>query len=256
MQIHIYKSYFQLSQAAAWIIATALRAKPAMKLGLATGSTPLGLYAELVRLHNQEHLSFAEASSFNLDEYVGLPADSSQSYRSYMQRLLFAHIDMPAERCFIPDSDAADPAAEAARYAAALRQVSPLDIQVLGIGLNGHIGFNEPGSAWDSRTRVLDLAESTREANARFFDGSIDSVPRRAITMGIADIMEARQVLLLARGADKAEIIAAALSGPRSEQVPASVLQEHNDLIVLLDEEASRSLAENDPNIQRHQEND
>ena len=239
MQMRFFDDAESLACAAAQIVSTVLRENPQAKLGLPTGSTPLGLYAELARLHAEENLSFAEATAFNLDEYVGLSATSPQSYQYFMEENLFKHIDLPLESRYIPSGTAEDPVAEAARYEALLAEHGPLDLLILGIGTNGHIGFNEPGSSWDSICRVVDLAEETISSNARFFTGEGETVPSKAITMGITNIMSAKKIILMAMGKSKAECIKAALSYEPTEAIPASVLQKHENLVVLLDDDAA-----------------
>lgn len=226
--------------AADWLCAR-LERPGEVVLGLATGSSPVGLYRELVRRYREGAISFARARTFNLDEYVGLGADHPQSYARFMRERLFDHVDMDLERAHIPDGKAADPEAEARRYEALLQRFGPIDAQILGIGTNGHIGFNEPGTPFSARTHVVTLAEETRRSNARFF-ASIDEVPRQAITMGIANILEAREILLLARGEAKAEALAKAFCEPPTPAVPASALQNHSSVTLLLDRAAAKGL--------------
>ncbi|MQT11797.1 glucosamine-6-phosphate deaminase [Segnochrobactrum spirostomi] len=214
---------------------------PSSVLGLATGGTVEPLYAALITRHRAGGVSFAHASSFNLDEYVGLSPDHPASYRATMRRLLFDHVDIDAARTFLPHGAAADLDAEATAYEAAIRAAGGIDLQLLGIGSNGHIGFNEPGSPLASRTRVVALTEETRTANSRFF-GPGETVPTEAITMGIATILEARRILMLATGTAKAEAIAAALHGPVGDACPASALQLHGAVTVLADRAAAARL--------------
>ena len=215
-----------------------LKRKPNAILGGATGSTPLGLYAELVRLNRAGEISFREASSFNLDEYVGLDGSHDQSYRYFMDHNLFDHIDIDKARTRVPSGiDVSDPAAYDKEIAAA----GGVDLQLLGIGNNGHIGFNEPGTPFGSLTHIVELTESTREANKRFFQ-SIDQVPTHAVTMGVKTVMQARSIILLAIGPAKAPIMKEMLQGPVTEQVPASVLQLHPDVTVYMDYEAAKLL--------------
>jgi glucosamine-6-phosphate deaminase len=210
-------------------------------LGLATGSTPVRLYRELARMHREDGLDFSGVTTFNLDEYAGLPGDHPQSYRAFMWEHLFQHINVPREQVHIPDGMAADVPAECARYEEAIRAAGGIDLQVLGIGTEGHIGFNEKSSSLASRTRIKTLTERTRTDNARFF-GSADEVPMHVITMGVGTIMEARQVLLLAFGENKARAIADAVEGPITAMNPASMLQMHPVAKVLLDEAAATEL--------------
>ena len=215
-----------------------LKRKPNAILGGATGSTPLGLYAELVRLNKAGEISFKEASSFNLDEYVGLDGAHDQSYRYFMDHNLFDHIDIDKSRTRVPSGiDISDPAA----YDKEIQAAGGVDLQLLGIGNNGHIGFNEPGTPFGSLTHIVELTESTREANKRFF-ASIDEVPTHAVTMGIKTVMQARSIILMAIGSAKAPIMKEMLQGPVTEKVPASVLQLHPDVTVYMDYEAAKLL--------------
>lgn len=216
--------------------------RPAV-LGLATGRTPLPFYAELIRLHREEGLSFKQVITFNLDEYLGLREGHPESYRAFMQRELFNHIDLPAENVHIPDGGLihAEIPAHCAAYERAIREAGGIDFQLLGIGRTGHIGFNEPGSPRNSRTRVVELDELTRrDAEAAF--GGIRQVPKQAISMGCGTILEARRIALLAWGEAKAEIVKTALRGPLTDQVSASFLQEHSDAAFYLDEGAASAL--------------
>ena len=215
-----------------------LKRKPNAILGGATGSTPLGLYAELVRLNRAGEITFKDASSFNLDEYVGLDGSHNQSYRYFMDHNLFDHIDIDKSRTRVPSGiDTSDPAAYDKEIAAA----GGVDLQLLGIGNNGHIGFNEPGTPFGSLTHIVELTESTREANKRFF-ASIDEVPTHAVTMGVKTVMQARSIILMAIGPAKAPIMKEMLQGPVTEKVPASVLQLHPDVTVYMDYEAAKLL--------------
>ena len=215
-----------------------LKRKPNAILGGATGSTPLGLYAELVRLNKAGEITFKDASSFNLDEYVGLDGTHDQSYRYFMDHNLFDHIDIDKSRTRVPSGiDTSDPAAYDKEIAAA----GGVDLQLLGIGNNGHIGFNEPGTPFGSLTHIVELTESTREANKRFFK-SIDEVPTHAVTMGVKTVMQARSIILMAIGPAKAPIMKEMLQGPVTEKVPASVLQLHPDVTVYMDFEAAKML--------------
>jgi glucosamine-6-phosphate deaminase len=210
-------------------------------LGLATGSTPLPLYAELIRLHREEGLSFRSVITFNLDEYEGLGPDHAQSYRFFMGANLFGHLDIPKSAIHIPDGRAADASRECAAYEAAIRAAGGIDLQVLGIGRTGHIGFNEPPSAADSRTRWVHLDEVTRKDNSVFF-GDLAQVPHGALTMGVATILEARRVALLAFGESKAAIVARAVKETPSAVCPATWLQQHPDCTFHLDAAAAKSL--------------
>lgn len=241
MNILKFNSDEDFVQTGANLIASLLQSNPKAVLGLATGSSPVGVYAKLVEMHQKGLVSFSKATSFNLDEYIGLPVDHLQSYRSFMNEQLFNHIDIDPGQTHIPNGNAADMEAECLAYDKMLEENGPVDLQILGIGSNGHIGFNEPDANLSSKTHVVDLLEDTREANARFFD-SLDDVPRQAITMGIGGILKARQILLLVRGAGKAEAIRNAVEGPITTQCPASLLQSHPNVIVLVDEGAGKWL--------------
>lgn len=223
-------------------LAQAVNKKPDSVLGLATGGTMTRVYEELVALYNKKRVSFSEATTFNLDEYIGLPAEHPCSYHTYMREALFKHIDIPEAATHLPDGMASDPDQAAADYEAAIHAAGGIDLQLLGIGHNGHIGFNEPSSSLQSRTRVKTLTEDTRRANQRYF-ASFDETPIYAITMGIATIMDARECLLLATGAGKADAVAAMIEGPMSANCPASALQMHQTATILLDSEAASRLA-------------
>ena len=227
-----------IAQVAAVQYQELLAAKPNAVLGLATGSTPLGLYAELARLVKVGKISFADASSFNLDEYVGLPVGHKESYRSFMNENLFQYIDIPLEKTCVPSgSDTAEETVRA--YDVAIERAGGLDLQLLGIGGNGHIGFNEPDTAFGSRTHMVTLTESTRQANKRFFN-SLDEVPTHAVTMGIRTVMQARAIILIALGEAKAETLRDTVLGEVTERVPASVLQLHPNVTVYADFEAAK----------------
>ncbi len=212
-------------------------------LGLATGRTPLPFYGELIRLHRAGELSFAKVVTFNLDEYLGLPGEHPESYRAFMRRELFDHVDIPAENIHIPDGmvAAADLEAHCAAYEEAIRAAGGIDFQLLGIGRTGHIGFNEPGSPKNSRTRRVELDPVTRQDAAPAF-GGLEAVPEHAISMGCGTILEARKIALLAWGGAKAEIVKEALTGPVTEQISASFLQQHPDATFYLDREAAAAL--------------
>lgn len=226
---------------AARFVADLVRRKPACVLGLATGSSPIGLYAELIRLHRDEGLDFSQVTSFNLDEYVGLAPSHPQSYRSFMQEQLFDHVNIERARTHVPDGMDLDFDVACQRYEERIRNAGGIDLQVLGIGADGHIGFNEPGSSLASRTRLKSLTSETIRDNARFF-GSEALVPRLAVTMGVGTILEARRCLLVAMGASKAEAIRATVEGPVTSQITASALQLHRDSIVVIDAAAASRL--------------
>lgn len=242
MLVEVFNDYEEMSRRAARHVAAAIRQKPDLVLGLATGSTPVGLYRELVRLFRKGELDFSRVTTFNLDEYYGLSASHEQSYHYFMQEHLFRHVNVALERIHIPDGQATDIQAECARYEQLLAEAGWVDLQILGIGGNGHIGFNEPGTDFGASTHLIELAPATIQANARFFK-SPEDVPRRAISMGIKTIMRSREIILLASGRDKAEAIRAAIEGPVTNQVPASVLQLHPNVRVMIDQAAAALLS-------------
>jgi glucosamine-6-phosphate deaminase len=225
---------------AARIVARLVRAKPDAALALPTGSTPRGIYAELVRQHRAEGLSFARATAFNLDEYVGIPADHPGSFRRALCEALYRHVDLPPQQAHAPDGEAADLPAACARYEAAIAAAGGLDLALLGLGTDGHIAFNEPTSSFGSRTRLKTLADETRAANQAAFGG--EPVPRHALTVGIATILDARRCLLVAFGAAKAAAVAKMVEGPLAALVPASALQLHPHATVIVDEAAAEGL--------------
>lgn len=231
-----FPSYQAMSEAAADIFAETLRKKPDAVLGLATGSTPIGLYEELARRYAAGALDFSAATSYNLDEYIGLAGDHPQSYRYFMNQQLFSRVNIDLARTFVPSGLSDDFATDGRAYDAAIAAAGGIDLQLLGIGNNGHIGFNEPDAVFSKETHPITLTESTIQANARFFD-TIDEVPRQAITMGMGTIMAAKKVLLVANGAGKAEIVRQAVSGPVTPRLPASILQFHPDVTVLFAEQ-------------------
>ncbi len=241
MLLIIKESYEEMSTEAAKIVAERIRRKPNLVLGLATGSTPLGLYKELIRMHKEEGLSFAKVTTFNLDEYVGLPPTHDQSYSHFMWENLFKHIDINPRYIHVPDGMATDIEAHCEWYENEIKKWGGIDLQILGIGANGHIAFNEPGSSLGSRTRIKTLTEQTEKDNARFFK-SMNEVPRLAITMGIGTIMEAKEVILLASKANKADAIKAAAEGPITAMVPASIIQMHRKAYVIVDKDAASKL--------------
>lgn len=226
---------------AAEFVARLIRRNPRCVLGLATGSTPLGMYRELIRMHVEEGLDFSRVITFNLDEYVGLGPNHSQSYRHFMQTNLFDHINVDVRNTNVPDGRALDFEAYCEQYEKMIVEAGGIDLQVLGIGGDGHIAFNEPGSSLGSRTRLKTLTEETVRDNARFFT-SAEEVPRLAITMGVGTILESRQCLLLACGESKTRAIRDTIEGPVTAQVTASALQLHRDVIAVVDEEAARLL--------------
>ncbi|MEX1115366.1 MAG: glucosamine-6-phosphate deaminase [Akkermansiaceae bacterium] len=243
MEIIINSDPTSAARLAGGQIARLLRDKPDAVLGLATGSTPLPLYHELVRLHREEGLDFSRVRTFNLDEYLGLAPDHPASYHRFMQENLFGHLNIPAKNIRIPKGTVVggDLVEWCQGYEDDIRAVGGLDLQLLGIGTDGHIGFNEPTSSLASRTRIKTLSEQTRQDNARFF-APMDDVPYHVITMGIATIMDARSVLLMAWGSNKMKAVAGAVEGPVTAMNPASILQMHPHATVYLDEEAAGGL--------------
>lgn len=243
--MHIIKAenYKEMSELAASKIIEQVNKKSNSVLGLATGSTPEGLYKEVIQAYKDGNVSFKNVTSFNLDEYVGLKKDNDQSYYYYMHHLLFDHIDINSDQANLPNGDANDLQEECNRYEKAIQQAGGIDIQVLGIGLNGHIGFNEPGTLFSMQTHIVDLDESTRQANARFFN-SIEDVPLQAITMGIDSIMQSKEIILLVSGSQKAEALDKLVNGPITEDFPASILQKHSNVTIIADREARAELSE------------
>jgi glucosamine-6-phosphate deaminase len=234
----ISANYNAMSKKAALEVANLLTEKPDAVIGLATGSTPIGLYKELVRMYQEEGLDFSKATFFNLDEYVGLEKEHPQSYYSFMQEHLFKHINADADKIHIPNGNAEDLEAECARYEQLIKAAGGIDLQVLGIGANGHIGFCEPETDFDLSTHVTELTEETRKDNARFFDDDIDKVPVQAITMGPATIMSAKRIILLANNTEKTNKTKAVVQSIVDEvtpQVPASILQQHPNVAFYLD---------------------
>lgn len=232
------KNYDEVSLEAFKVMKEVVTAKEDAVLGLATGSSPIGLYENMIKDHKENGTSYAKCQSFNLDEYVGIDRNHSQSYWTFMHENLFHGIDLPEEKVHVPYGDTKE---DCAAYESAMENVS-VDIQVLGIGANGHIGFNEPGTPFSEETHIVELTEKTRSDNARFFEDDINNVPTHAITMGIATIMKAKKILLVASGANKADAVAAMVNGPVDPQCPASVLQNHPDVVVIVDEAAAAKL--------------
>ena len=232
MRVIETKSYAELSRKAANLISAQVLSKPDSVLGLATGSTPIGTYKQLIEWYEKGDLDFSEVKSINLDEYVGLTGDHDQSYRYFMNTNLFNHVNIDKSKTNVPSGVAEDLEAECARYDALIESMGGIDLQLLGIGHNGHIGFNEPADSFVVPTHVVELGETTINANARFFS-SADEVPKKAVTMGIKAIMQAKKVLLIANGKDKKDIVEKALYGPVTPEVPASILQLHPDLTVV-----------------------
>ncbi|MGI5851114.1 MAG: glucosamine-6-phosphate deaminase [Clostridiales bacterium] len=238
MKIIITENMGEFNKVAADIVSRQIKNKPDSVLGLATGSTPLGLYAMLIDMYKKGELDFSRVKTFNLDEYRGLPKDHPQSYYHFMYENLFNKINIKDENVNLLNGNRDESYRECADYEEKIKAAGGIDLQVLGIGHNGHIGFNEPGTPFDSVTDLIDLSERTIEANSRFFD-SPDQVPRQALSMGIKTIMQSRNIVLLISGNSKARIAAKALNGPITQNVPASVLQLHPFVTVVLDKEAA-----------------
>ena len=242
MEIIIKDNEQVASEAAARAVSRLVREKPDAVLGLATGSTPLMLYKELIRLHRDEGLDFSRVTTFNLDEYVGLERDHEQSYYTFMWENLFSHINIRQENVHIPDGMATDIPVFCAQYEQAIVNAGGIDLQVLGIGSDGHVGFNEPTSSFGSRTRIKTLTQQTVADNARFFGSDENRVPHHCITMGIGTIMDARMNLMLAFGKNKADAVAAMIEGPVAAIMPASILQHHLSAKIFVDEAAAAGL--------------
>ena len=237
MKIIIAKNYEEMSKEAFKVMHETVTANPSAVLGLATGTTPIGLYTEMINDHKKNGTSYKNVKTANLDEYVGLDYSSDQSYVYFMRQNLFDHIDIDLNNTHIENGKAADKQAECDRYNKLLETLVP-DLQVLGIGSNGHIAFNEPGTPFDSVTHVVDLTESTIKDNSRMFE-RIEDVPRQAFTMGLSNIMNAKKILILANGANKAKAVYGLVKGEETEDVPASILQRHHDCILICDEAAA-----------------
>jgi glucosamine-6-phosphate deaminase len=238
MRVLVTPDYESLSQTAADLVIKAIRAKPTLRIGLPTGNTPLGFYEELMKKHRAGSVDFSQVTTFNLDEFLHLPQDHPQSYHTYMRQHLFDHVNVPPQNIHIPNgSPGVDANAESERYEEAIRKGGGIDLLVVGIGSNGHIAFNEPGAAFNSRTRAVDLAPETIANAQQQFGG--EPAPRQAITMGIGTMLDARRIVLLAAGAAKAAVVERALRGPASESTPASALQLHKEVLAILDEAAS-----------------
>lgn len=237
MKIYKAKDYKDMSRKAANIISAQVIMKPNCVLGLATGSTPIGTYDQLVEWYNKGDLDFSEVTTVNLDEYKGLPRTNDQSYYYFMHQHLFDRVNIDPERTNVPNGMEPDAEKECGRYEELIRSLGGVDLQLLGLGHNGHIGFNEPGKAFEKETHCVDLTESTIEANKRFF-ASADDVPKQAYTMGIKTIMQAKKILIVVNGENKADIVERAFFGPVTPEVPASILQLHNDVTLVGDEAA------------------
>ncbi|MCL2372026.1 MAG: glucosamine-6-phosphate deaminase [Defluviitaleaceae bacterium] len=241
LKIIITKDFAEMSQKAAELVAAKIKAKPDCKLGLATGGTPAKMYELLVAMHRDAGLDFAGITGFNLDEYYPIAQSSDQSYHYYMQQQLYSHVNVKPANQHIPNGAAKDVTAECDRYEALIEACGGIDLQILGIGNNAHIGFNEPAGSFSAKTQHIQLDEMTIQSNARYF-ANASEVPRHAITMGIRTIMMAKQIVLLASGQAKAEALRASFKGPITPAVPASALQLHHDVVVIADEAAGVGL--------------
>ncbi len=237
MRVYKTKDYEGMSKKAAFLMAAQINAKPDSVLGLATGSTPVGAYRQLIQWYREDLLDFSRITTINLDEYRGLSAENDQSYRYFMNHNLFDHVNIRKECTYLPDGTEPDSKKACREYDAIIKGVGGIDLQILGLGRNGHIGFNEPGDCFEKTTHCVDLTESTIEANKRFFQKEED-VPRQAYTMGIQTIMGAGTILLLVSGEEKAEILRQVICGPVTPRVPASILQMHPRAVVIADEAA------------------
>lgn len=245
MRIIVCENYELLSKKASQIVGSQMILEPKSVLGLATGSTPVGMYKNLIKMYEEGLIDFSKIKTFNLDEYYKLPVDNDQSYHYFMDENLFNHININRENIHLPNGMADDIDAECVSYDQMIDDNGGIDIQVLGIGNNAHIGFNEPTINFNKGTHVVTLDESTREANARFFN-NLDEVPKKAITMGTGSIFKSKKIMLLASGKNKAEAIYNTVHGKVTPKVPSSILQFHKDVILILDKEAASLLNEND----------
>lgn len=241
MRVLIYDTPELAAKAAATLIASAILKKPDMVLGLPTGSSPVNTYKELARMNREGLIDFSRVTTYNLDEYVGLEGTHEQSYRYFMNDNLFDHVNIDKANTHVPCGVGDDPAKNATDYEQAIERAGGIDLQFMGIGRNGHIGFNEPADAFPDKTSIIALTQSTIEANKRFF-ASADDVPRKAISMGVGTIMRARATLLIATGADKAEAVRGMVNGPVTPMLPASALRLHADCVVVLDKAAAALL--------------
>ena len=242
MNIYKAKNYEDMSRKAANILSAQIIMKPNCVLGLATGSTPIGIYKQLIDRYEKGDLDFSQVTTVNLDEYKGLEKENKQSYHYFMNKNLFSHININPNHTHIPNGMEEDSKKECSRYEQLIQNLGGVDLQLLGLGHNGHIGFNEPDQIFYKETHCVDLQESTIKANQRFFD-CIDSVPKQAYTMGIKTIVQARKIVVVVSGKDKAEIVKKAFFGPVTPLVPASILQMHNDVTLVGDEDALSSIS-------------
>lgn len=239
MKLIVVNNYEELSKVAAKEFSKVIKEKENAVLGLATGGSPVGMYKELIRMYEQKELNFSKITTVNLDEYIGLNPEHNQSYRYFMNNNLFNHINIDKSNTFVPNGLAEDLEAQCKEYDQKIAELGGIDIQLLGVGNNGHIAFNEPNNELSSGTHIISLTDNTIEANARFFD-NIDDVPRKAITMGVGGIMKAKKIILIASGESKAEAIKGIFSGKITTANPATMLQMHRDVTVIVDEAAAK----------------
>lgn len=239
MKLIVVNNYEELSKVAAKEFSKIIKEKENAVLGLATGGSPVGMYKELIRMYEQKELNFSKITTVNLDEYIGLNPEHNQSYRYFMNNNLFNHINIDKSNTFVPNGLAEDLEAQCKEYDQKISELGGIDIQLLGVGNNGHIAFNEPNSELSSGTHIISLTDNTIEANARFFD-NIDDVPRKAITMGVGGIMKAKKIILIASGESKAEAIKGIFSGKITTANPATMLQMHRDVTIIVDEAAAK----------------
>lgn len=239
MKLIVVNNYEELSKVAAKEFSKIIKEKENAVLGLATGGSPVGMYKELIRMYEQKELNFSKITTVNLDEYIGLNPEHNQSYRYFMNNNLFNHINIDKSNTFVPNGLAEDLEAQCKEYDQKIAELGGIDIQLLGVGNNGHIAFNEPNNELSSGTHIISLTDNTIEANARFFD-NIDDVPRKAITMGVGGIMKAKKIILIASGESKAEAIKGIFSGKITTANPATMLQMHRDVTVIVDEAAAK----------------
>lgn len=242
MNIIVCENYDHLSDYAKDLVINTINNNDKPVLGLATGSTPEGMYQALIKAYQEKYVSFKDVTTFNLDEYIGLGKENPNSYHHFMDEHLFNHVDIDQDETFVPPGNTDNHEQACIDYEQNMHRHGDIDLQVLGLGVNGHIGFNEPGTPFDTRTHVIELDQSTREANARFFD-SIDDVPTHAITMGIETIMESKQIVLLASGDSKKEAVQRLVNGEEAPDFPASILHRHNNVTVILDRDAASLLS-------------
>ena len=239
MKLIMVDNYEKLSKVAAYEFAKVIKEKPNAVLGLATGGSPVGMYKELIKMYENKELDFSKVTTVNLDEYIGLNPEHEQSYRQFMNKNLFSHINVNVEKTFVPNGLAKNLEVECKEYDKKIMELGGIDVQLLGVVNNGHIAFNEPDNELYSETHIISLSENTIKANARFFD-NIEDVPKKAITMGVGGIMKAKKIILIASGENKAEAIKGLLSGKVTTENPVSLLQMHNDVTIIVDKEAAK----------------